>query len=194
VSTSISTKNRWNPGMWPLPRGFNRLSYEGTVARPDLNNDLNNPSLVRALARAHACMIVACTESKARAFVIPSEPARAAIKTGIFGRLTPKVHLGQEWRIEFPYRNIREEWARTKGRARDTVSRARPSRLGLRRRVSRYIVSITKAATHARMHAAAAATAEAACMPVHACQPRSMHQQPATASSQQQTAASSSQQ
>jgi hypothetical protein len=30
------------------------------------------------------------------------------IKTGIFGRPTPKVHLGWAWRIEFPYRNIRD--------------------------------------------------------------------------------------
>jgi hypothetical protein len=30
------------------------------------------------------------------------------IKTGIFGRPTIKVHLGQAWRLEFPYRNIRD--------------------------------------------------------------------------------------
>ena len=30
------------------------------------------------------------------------------IKTGIFGQLDPKVHLGQAWRIEFQYRNINE--------------------------------------------------------------------------------------
>ena len=51
----------------------------------------------------------------------------ADIKTGIFGRPTPKVHLGRAWRIEFPYRNIRKEWMWTKGRARGTVPRARPS-------------------------------------------------------------------
>ena len=33
----------------------------------------------------------------------------------------------QAWRIEFPYRNIREEWTRKKGRAREAASRARPS-------------------------------------------------------------------
>ena len=30
------------------------------------------------------------------------------IKTGIFGQPEAKVHLGRAWRIEFPYRNIRE--------------------------------------------------------------------------------------
>ena len=48
------------------------------------------------------------------------------IKTGIFDRPTKKVHLGQAWRIEFPYRNIREEWMWIKGRAREAASRARP--------------------------------------------------------------------
>ena len=32
----------------------------------------------------------------------------------------------QAWRIEFSYRNIRESYARSKGRARDAASRARP--------------------------------------------------------------------
>jgi hypothetical protein len=68
------------------------------------------------------------------------------IKTGIFGRPTTKVHLEWAWRIEFPYRNIREESTLTKGRVRGT-------RPGLRRPVSSYMVSITKAATHTRTHA-----------------------------------------
>ena len=50
----------------------------------------------------------------------------STIKSGIFGQPEAKVHLGQAWRIEFPYRNIHEYWARSKGRVRDTVSRARP--------------------------------------------------------------------
>ena len=37
-----------------------------------------------------------------------------------------KVHLGQARRIEFSYRNIREEWARTQGRAWGAVPQAPP--------------------------------------------------------------------
>ena len=93
------------------------------------------------------------------------------IKTGIFGRPTTKVHLGRAWIIEFSYGNIREESIRTKGRARGTVPRTRPfvridspriflyGNLILHARVCADVsagiimVSITKAATHARMHA-----------------------------------------
>jgi hypothetical protein len=36
------------------------------------------------------------------------------------------VHLGQAWRIEFPYRTIHEYYARSKGRVRAAAARARP--------------------------------------------------------------------
>jgi hypothetical protein len=48
------------------------------------------------------------------------------IKTGIFGQPDPEVHLGQAWRIELSYRNIREYKGRSKGRVREATSRTRP--------------------------------------------------------------------
>ena len=89
------------------------------------------------------------------------------IKKGIFGRPTTKVHLGQAWRIEFPYRNIREEWMWTKGRARGTILHAWvcadvSARIWCRSR--------RRPRTHACMHAAAAAAGAAGrhapCIPV----------------------------
>ena len=47
-------------------------------------------------------------------------------KTGIFCQPEAKVNLGQAWRIEFSYRNIREYWGRSNGRTREAASRARP--------------------------------------------------------------------
>jgi hypothetical protein len=70
------------------------------------------------------------------------------------------VHLGQAWIIEFSYRNIREYFYT---KIRFSAPGSAPSW---------YIVSITQAAAHARMHAAAAATATA-WIPIHAC--RFMH-------------------
>jgi hypothetical protein len=43
--------------------------------------------------------------------IIFSNPS---IKKGIFGQLDPKVHLWQEWRIEFLYKDIRDYHTRLK--------------------------------------------------------------------------------
>jgi hypothetical protein len=50
----------------------------------------------------------------------------AHVKTGIFGQPDPKVYLGQAWRMEFSYKNIRELMRRSKWQVRGAATRTRP--------------------------------------------------------------------
>jgi hypothetical protein len=79
---------------------------------------LQQQQLLLLRACVYACMracVYACMRACVAAFVIDTIiiPADTSAQT-------------RAWRIEFPYRNIRGESIRTKGRVRGTVPRARP--------------------------------------------------------------------
>ena len=87
----------------------------------------------RSSSQHGCCMGTACCCFKTGMHAARHAAALAAAAACVRGCLRDRHHISvdtsaqtQARRIEFPYRNVREEWTRTKGRARGAAPRARP--------------------------------------------------------------------